>query len=306
MRPLTAPYSASAPLIQEQALLGLDADGNAAALQLVEAEAVQPSLTLFRLDRDGGASRVLLTAPPDVAARVAAAVREAGHRTKPLLAEAARGPFSDAFARANALGFEPLEPEAAQPGTHDYRISTSAFAGFLRTALADDDPPAFVVLLGDEGNERVEIARQPVAGDPFEVGLWVRGSVAWLLSGSIGKGDPLRRTLALRRGSIAHGIAELHLGRARADRSKGNVESARAELAKAIAADPRFVDALYAAAAAEAVSGSSEDAVALLRRAAQVDPRRVQVLGRDDQDLVSLRGRPDVRKLLGLPRAPPG
>jgi tetratricopeptide (TPR) repeat protein len=308
MRPLSAPYSASAPLIQEQALLGIDAEGNAAALQLVEAEGMPPSLTLFRLDRDGGPSRVLLAAPADVAGQVAAVVREAGHRAEPLLADAAKGPFADAFARANALGFEALAPEAAQPGTHDYRISTMAFAGFLRTTLAGDDPPAFVVQLGEEGTgpERVEIARQPVAGEPFEVGLWVRGSVAWLLSGSIGKGDPLRRTLALRRGSIAHGISELHLGRAREDRKKARLESARAELAKAIAADPRFVDALYAAAAAEAVSGSPDAAVSLLRRAAQVDARRVQVLGRDDQDLVSLRGRPDVRKLLGLPRLPDG
>ena len=178
----------------------------------------------------------------------------------------------------------------------------------MRTALVDDDPPAFLVLLGEDGAgaERVEIARQPVAGEPFEAGLWIRGSVAWLLSGSIGKGDPLRRTLALKRGSIAHGVARIHLARARTDRAKGSVESARAELAQAIAADPRFVDALYAAAAAEAVSGRADAAVSLLRRAAEVDARRVQVLGRDDEDLVSLRGRQDVRKLLGLPRPPAG
>src|SRR5947208_215498 len=103
MRSLTAPYSASAPLIQEQALLGLDAGGNAAALQLVEAEGMPPSLTLFRLDGEGGPSRVLLTAPDEVAARVAAAVREAGHQARPLLYDAAKGPFVEAFARANAL-----------------------------------------------------------------------------------------------------------------------------------------------------------------------------------------------------------
>ncbi|TMA23634.1 MAG: hypothetical protein E6J62_17075 [Deltaproteobacteria bacterium] len=308
MRSLTAPYSASAPLIQEQALLGLDADGNAAALQLVEAEGMPPSLTLFRLDRDGGPSRVLLSAPAEVAAQVAAAVREQGHQAKPLLYEAAKSPFVEAFARANALGFERLLPDAAQAGTHDHRVDARGFAGVLRTALVDDDPPAFLVLLGEDGAgaERVEIARQPVAGEPFEAGLWIRGSVAWLLSGSIGKGDPLRRTLALKRGSIAHGVARIHLARARTDRAKGSVESARAELAQAIAADPRFVDALYAAAAAEAVSGRADAAVSLLRRAAEVDARRVQVLGRDDEDLVSLRGRQDVRKLLGLPRPPAG
>jgi hypothetical protein len=308
MRPLTAPYSASAPLIQEQALLGLDAGGNAAALQLVEAEGMPPSLTLFRLDGEGGPSRVLLTAPDEVAARVAAAVREAGHQARPLLYDAAKGPFVEAFARANALGFERILPGVPQPGTREYRVAAGGFAGSLRTALVDGDPPAFLVLLGEDGAgpDQVEIARQPLAGVPFEVGLWTGGSVAWLLSGSIAKGDPLRRTLALRRGSIGHGVARIHLTRARADRAKGNVDGARAELARAIAAAPRFVDALYAAAAAEAVSGRPEAAVSLLRRAAEVDARRVQVLGRDDEDLVSLRGRQDVRKLLGLPRPPAG
>ena len=308
MRPLTAPYSASAPLVQEQALLGLDAAGNAAALQLVEAEGTAPSLTLFRLDREGGPSRILLTAPAEVAAQVAAAVRDAGHEERPLLSDAAKGLFVEAFARANALGFEHFLPDVPHPGTHDYRLANGGFEGFLRASLLDDDPPAFVLLLGEDGpaGAQVEIARQPVAGAPFEAGLWIRGSVAWLLSGSIGKGDPLRRTLALRRGSIAHGVARIHLTRARADRAKGNVENARGELARAIAADPRYVDALYAAAAAEAVSGRPETAVSLLRRAAEVDARRVQVLGRDDEDLVSLRGRQDVRKLLGLPRPPAG
>src|SRR3954465_5351175 len=91
--PPTAPPAASAPLIQEQALLGIDAEGNAAALQLVEAEGMPPSLTLYRLDRAGGPSRILLTAPAEVAAQVDVAVRGAGHRAEPLLAGAAKGPF---------------------------------------------------------------------------------------------------------------------------------------------------------------------------------------------------------------------
>src|SRR5207237_502411 len=128
----------------EGRLLGLDADGNAAALQLVEAEGMPPSLTLFRLDRDGGPSRVLLSAPAEVAAQVAAAVREQGHQAKPLLYEAAKSPFVEAFARANALGFERLLPDAAQAGTHDHRVDARGFAGVLRTALVDDDPPAFL------------------------------------------------------------------------------------------------------------------------------------------------------------------
>ena len=83
-------------------------------------------------------------------------------------------------------------------------------------------------------------------------------------------------------------------------------DNARLQFGRAVAADPRFVDAIYAAAAVEALSGREEAAVALLRRAVGVDRRRVQVLGRDDADLVSLRNRPDVRKLLGLPRGPAG
>jgi hypothetical protein len=42
----------------------------------------------------------------------------------------------------------------------------------------------------------------------------------------------------------------------------------------------------------------------LLRRAAAVDPARVQVLGRNDDDLKALRARPDVREILGLRRPP--
>ena len=42
-----------------------------------------------------------------------------------------------------------------------------------------------------------------------------------------------------------------------------------------------------------------------LGRAAAVDPARVQVLGRNDPDLDSLRGRADVRALLGMRRPAP-
>ncbi len=73
----------------------------------------------------------------------------------------------------------------------------------------------------------------------------------------------------------------------------------------AIAADPRFIDALYNAASTAALADREADAVAYLRRAAEVDPRRVQVLGRDDDDLKVLRRRADVRALLGLKRLPP-
>ena len=310
MRPLTAPYVAAAPLVQEQALVGLDPEGNAAALQLVEAEGMPPSLTLWRLDRDGGPSRLLLAAPGEVASGVAATVREGGRTQSPLLLEASKTPWPDAFARAHALGFESLLPDVPEAGSHRYPIAAPGdLACVLRTAHLDGDPPSFVVLLGEVGvdaSEEVEIARQPTAGDPFEGGLFIRNSTAWLLSGSVGGGDPLRRTIALRRGSIARGAAQILLAHGRAERAKGNLDSARLFFGRAVTADPRFVDALYAAAAVEAVSGRTDAAVSLLRRAADVDRRRVQVLGRDDEDLVSLRNRQDVRKLLGLPSSPAG
>jgi hypothetical protein len=310
MRPLTAPYVAGAPLVQEQALVGLDPDGNAAALQLVEAEGMAPSLELWRLDRDGGPSRLLLAAPPDVAAGVAATVRERGRTRSPLLLEAAKTPWADAFARANALGFESVLPDVPDAGPHGYLVAAPGdLPCVLRTVHKGGDPPSHLVLLseGPAGSgEEVEIARQPTAGDPVAGGLFLRNSTAWLLSGSLEGGDPLRRTIALRRGSIARGAAQILLAHGKAARAKGNLDSARLFLARAVTADPGFVDALYAAAALEAVAGRPDAAVALLRRAAGVDRRRVQVLGRDDEDLVSLRKRQDVRKLLGLPSSPPG
>ncbi|MFL5409345.1 MAG: tetratricopeptide repeat protein [Myxococcales bacterium] len=309
MRPLTAPYVAAAPLVQEQALVGLDPDGNVAALQLVEAEGMPPSLELWRLDRDGGPSRLLLAAAGDVAAGVAAAVRERGRTRSPLLLEAAKRPWADAFARANALGFESLLPDVSDARSHGYLVAAPGdLPCVLRTVHTGGDPPSYVVLLAEAAGsgDEVEIARQPTAGDPAVGGVWIRNSTAWLLSGSVGRGDPLRRTIALRRGSIARGAAEILLAHGRAERAKGDLDSARLSLGRAVTADPRFVDALYAAAALDAVSGRPDAAVSLLRRAAEVDRRRVQVLGRDDADLVSLRNRQDVRKLLGLPSAPAG
>jgi tetratricopeptide (TPR) repeat protein len=109
----------------------------------------------------------------------------------------------------------------------------------------------------------------------------------------------------LRRGSLSRGEARLHLARGRTAQAKGQLDARRRELALAVAADPGFVDALYAAAAFEAISGNEEAALSLLRRAAEADPRRVEVLARDDESLAPLRSRPEVRKLLGQRRPPP-
>src|SRR5207253_2732996 len=86
-------------------------------------------------------------------------------------------------------------------------------------------------------------------------------------------------------------------------RSRGaarDLGGAAREFERAIAADPRFVGALYNAASTAALSGRDEEAVAFLRRAAEVDRRRVQVLGRDDEALAALRQRSDVREILGM------
>src|SRR5258705_540130 len=72
-----------------------------------------------------------------------------------------------------------------------------------------------------------------------------------------------------------------------------------------VAADPLYVDAICNATSVAALEGREDEAVALLRQAAAIDPARVQVLGRNDGDLKSIRKRPEVRELLGLRRLPP-
>jgi tetratricopeptide (TPR) repeat protein len=111
--------------------------------------------------------------------------------------------------------------------------------------------------------------------------------------------------VGVQRGSLVRGEAELHNLHGLADYSAGDLDAARREFDRAIAADPNYVDGLYNAASAAALSDRTDDAIALLKRAAAVDPGRVQVLGRNDDDLKILRKRSDVRALLGLRRPPP-
>jgi Flp pilus assembly protein TadD len=111
--------------------------------------------------------------------------------------------------------------------------------------------------------------------------------------------------VGLRRASLARGESQIHNAHGYSDYSAGDLDAARREFDRAIAADPRFVDPLYNAASTAALADRPDDAVAYLRRAVEVDARRVQVLGRNDVDLKVLRRRPDVRALLGLKRLPP-
>jgi tetratricopeptide (TPR) repeat protein len=312
--PLTAPYRAGQPLLQEQALLGLAADGSAAAVQLIDAEGVAPRLELLVLDARGGETRRLAAAPEAAARAAAQKLRAEGRRPVPLLAAVVAEEWPDARAAAAASGFSSRAPAAPEPGKRRWPVIGAPGAGslplVLRVALSAGDPPAFVLLLGERpggevGGDEVELARQPIAGKPVEGELWLWERTAWLLSGSVADGEPLRRAVGLRRGSLARGESQIHNAHGYADYSAGDLDAARREFDRAIAADPRFIDALYNAASTAALADREADAVAYLRRAAEVDPRRVQVLGRDDDDFKVLRRRPDVRALLGLKRLPP-
>jgi len=312
--PLTAPYRAGEPLLQEQALLGLDAAGNAAAVQLIDAEGAAPRLELLVLDAQGGETRRLKAAPDATARAAARKLRETGRRPVPLLAAIAAEVGADAQAAAAASGFSPRAPAAPEPGARRWPVTGAPGAGslplVLRVASSRGDPPAFVLLLGERpggqiGGDEVELVRQPLSGTTVEGDLWLSDRTAWLLSGSVADGEPLRRAVGLRRGSLARGESQIHSGHGYSDYLAGDFDAARREFDRAIAADPGFVDALYNAGSTAAVSGREADAVAFLRRATEVDPRRVQVLGRNDEDWKRLRQRPDVRALLGLKRMPP-
>ncbi len=312
--PLTAPYRAGEPLLQEQALVGLAPDGTAAAVQLIDAEGVAPRLELLALDARGGETRRLAAAPEGAARAAARKLRAQGRRPVPLLARIVAEEWPEAQAAAAASGFSLRAPAAPEPGKRRWPVTGAPGAGslplVLRTELTAGDPPAFVLLLGERpggevGGHEVELVRQPIAGTPVEGELWLWERTAWLLSGSVGDGEPLRRAVGLRRGSLARGESQIHNAHGFSDYSEGDLDAARREFERAIAADPGFVDALYNAASTAALADRPAEAVAYLRRAVEVDARRVQVLGRDDDDLSLLRRRPDVQALLGLKRPPP-
>jgi tetratricopeptide (TPR) repeat protein len=176
----------------------------------------------------------------------------------------------------------------------------------LRVAPASEPVDSLVLLLSDgAAAEEIEIARMPLAGAAIAPALFIERDTAWLLAGSVLAGDPLHRAVGVRRGALRRGEAQLHNLHGLADSAASDLDAAQREFARAIAADATFVDALYNAAAAAAREKREEEAVAFLRRASALDPDRVQVLGRSDDDLASLRRRADVRALLGQRRLPP-
>jgi len=328
-RPTFPEDAAGRPVIEEQALLGFDARGDALAAQLLVAEG-HAQLSLIALDRDAGPTRTLAQASEEIARAVGERLLAAGDSRQPLLSGQVSALWPEAASLASAAG---LEPQSADPTPLDPRHDgaagsrwAAAGAGLvplaLRAAETVQGPAAMLLLLSESpggalDSEELEIARMPLSGETVAPRLWIRGRVAWLLSGStrgaaspsgpgIAQPGELRRAVGLRRGSLSRGEAELHNLHGLAAYRGGEREMARHEFERALACDPRFLDALYNAAAIAALDERDDEAVSLLRRAAEEDPRRVEVLGRDDPDLRRLRQRPDVRELLGLARMPPG
>lgn len=314
-RPATFPEQAAGrPVVAEQALLGISESGDAAVAQLIDADGARPELTLALFDANGTPTRTLLTAPADVARATAQRVREAGHRPSPVLEAALDSEWPQAAARAEELGFVPRLPSPPEPGRRRWPITGVAETGSLPLALrlaeTGDEPRALLLVLsgyaeGGAAGDEIELARMPLSGVAVAPTLWIQNGVVWLLAGSFRPGEPLHRAVGVRRGSPRRGEAQLHNAHGLADYAAGDLDAARREFGRAVAADPRFADGLYNAASAAALEDRAEEAVALLRRAVEADPERVQVLGRDDDDLRILRRRPDVRALLGLRRPPP-
>jgi tetratricopeptide (TPR) repeat protein len=303
--------NADLPIVQEQALLGLQG-GEAAVAELVDADGEHPKLVLLRFDADGR-GKEWLAAPADIAGGVASELRKHGSAAVPLLAAAVAAQWPRALQAAADAGFRAGPATLPEPGRRRWAARGKVPLS-LRTANAEGSPPATLLLLaerpgGRPAGDEVELARQPIAGRAIDAELWIAGNAVWMLAGSTAgslRGAPLRRTIAVRRASLARGEAELHNGHGLADYGAGDLDAARREFARAIAADAAYFDALYNGAAVAALSGRDQEAIALLERAARVDPGRLQVLGRSDEDLRILRRRIEVRGLLGLKRPPPG
>jgi tetratricopeptide (TPR) repeat protein len=308
MPPTFPDRAAGRPVVHEQALVGLSAQGDAAVAELLEAEGADPRLTLLAFPRDPGGPRILLEASPEQARAAARELEAVARDTLPALGAMVDAQWPQARVRAAQLGYAPRPPAQPEAGVVLWHFVGTAGAGALPLALRVSlatDPAALALLISDRlGGDEVQLARVSLTGDVVGPQLFIQGSVAWLLAGSVLK-QPLRRAVGLHRVLLDRGEAQLHNAHGIEDYAAGELDAARREFGRAIAADPSYVDGLYNAAATAALTDRADEAVALLARAAALDPARVQVLGRNDQDFNSLRRRPDVRALLGLRRLPP-
>ncbi len=302
--------AAGQPLIQEQAVAGLQGSGDAALLELIDAEGKPPALTLQAAQRAGKPARELLAAPEPIARAVAGELRQRGAEAVPLLLAVVAARWPEALAKAREAGFPSLPPLLPEPGRRRWSVRGPGIPLSLRVAELDS-PRSTALLLAERpgsvpSGEEVELARMPLWGTAVAAEVWSAGRSAWMLAGSTGgTGKDLRRTVAVRLGQLAHGEAELHNAHGLSDYAAGDLDAAGREFGRAMAADPEYVDGIYNAATVAALASHDDEAIALLRRAAKLDPRRLQVLGRDDEDLKILRKRAEVRGLLGLLRHAP-
>jgi hypothetical protein len=317
-KPIFPEGAAHRAVVNEQALLGLSAAGDALAAQLVDADGEPPQLWLAVFDARGGPTRKVLEAPETVARNISTQLQREGETPAPLLEGLVRAGWPEAVEKARALGFAAAEATPAGGGQKPARGTESAplrgeisIAGngeslLLRFARDRGPPPMLVLILSERDHAyEAEVARMPLAGEPVAPKLYLHGGVAWFVSGSYRKGAPLHRAVGLRRADLRRGEAQIDNVRGLDAAAAGDLDYAREVFAGGIAADPGYADVLYDAAAAAALMNDDAAAVALLVRAAAADPARVQVLGRNDPALRELRKRKDVRDLLGQRRPPP-
>lgn len=294
--------------MQEQALVGLADDGGAAAVELALSEGGPPRLELLRLDREGTPAGERVRAPDAVARAVAARVLGEGARPEPLLEAAVTSAWPEALHTARDIWglASPEPPRLVAAGSLGIAGAPPARTPLLLRLASAGDTRAQALYLAEAaggptpGPGEVLLARMPLVGEPVPPRLFVRGGAAWLLAGSVGRGEPLRRTVGLRAGDLRAGESELHARRGADALARGDLAAARRALDLAVAARPRSVVALYHAARLAAREGREGDALASLRAAAAVDLRRLQVLQRPDDGLAPLRARPEVREILGL------
>src|SRR5690349_11558895 len=104
--PPTFPQGAAGrPVVHEQALAGISAEGDAAAVELLNADGDAPRLSLRIFPARGSSARTELSAPPSIARAAADALERDGRRRAAVLQETLPRIWPDAIARASALGF---------------------------------------------------------------------------------------------------------------------------------------------------------------------------------------------------------
>jgi hypothetical protein len=136
---LTSPYRANEPLIQEQALVGVAADGSAAAVQLVDAEGAPPRLELIVLDARGGATRHLAAAAGESAGAVSRRLRADGGQPAALLGAIARDEWRDGLVLAAREGFMAIPP--APPDALPSAVPASPPPPVRESPPAGESPP---------------------------------------------------------------------------------------------------------------------------------------------------------------------